>query len=261
MHLDEEILAQAALGDRALDDAERAHVQQCQHCANELDVIRHLVTTVRTAADVELVAPAAGVWQAIHSELALTDAVAEDPLTRARDAENSAVHTVGSADRGAPAAEAQSASVTSIRRGRRGSGFGRWWPMAAAALFVGVVLGIVGTQLWTSTGAQVVAEATLEPFPSWEAAGSAQLAEANGVRELRVELDAPAGGLREVWLIDPETSGLLSLGLLDGASGQFTIPADVDLSAYSLVDISAEPGDGNPGHSGDSIVRGELRLS
>ena len=63
-----------------------------------------------------------------------------------------------------------------------------------------------------------------------------------------------------MWLIDPETSGLVSLGLLSGASGTFTIPTDVDLSQYSVVDVSQEPNDGNPTHSGDSIVRGQLSV-
>lgn len=261
MHLDEDILAMIALGDRDLDDTENAHLEQCEYCARELDAIRHLVTTGRSTAGVVLEDPVADVWKAIHSELALTDAVAPDPLAQSRPA---------APDEAAPSSvtaplgegtEEKSAPVTALRRARGGSGFTRWWPLAAAALFVGVVLGIVGTQLWTQAGPQVVATATLEPFPNWQATGSAQLADVNGTRELRVELDAPAGGLREVWLIDPSTSGLLSLGFLDGDSGRFSIPADVDLNAYSLVDISAEPGDGNPGHSGDSIVRGELRIS
>lgn len=47
--------------------------------------------------------------------------------------------------------------------------------------------------------------------------------------------------------------------MLDGTDGRFTVPADIDLAEYSLVDISEEPDDGDPQHSGDSIVRGPLR--
>jgi hypothetical protein len=39
------------------------------------------------------------------------------------------------------------------------------------------------------------------------------------------------------------------------------VPADVDLRDYVLVDVSQEPLDGNPAHSGDSIVRGQLDFS
>ena len=51
---------------------------------------------------------------------------------------------------------------------------------------------------------------------------------------------------------------LISLGVLDDSSGTFRVPDSVDLDEYRLVDISFEPVDGDPAHSGDSIVRGEL---
>ena len=48
-----------------------------------------------------------------------------------------------------------------------------------------------------------------------------------------------------------------SLGLLDDA-GEYAIPADIDLSEFSVVDVSIEPDDGDPTHSGRSILRGTL---
>jgi hypothetical protein len=107
----------------------------------------------------------------------------------------------------------------------------------------------------------VVAEATLAPLPDWDASGTAKLEQGSSEdsRALVVSLDAAtASDLREVWLIAPETNGLISLGQLVGGSGRYTVPPDVDLRLYSLVDISDEPTDGNPAHSGNSIVRGEL---
>jgi len=68
----------------------------------------------------------------------------------------------------------------------------------------------------------------------------------------------PDGELREVWLLNPDATGLVSLGLLDGSSGRFVVPAGIDLGEYPLVDVSVESADGNPGHSGISVVRGEL---
>ena len=71
---------------------------------------------------------------------------------------------------------------------------------------------------------------------------------------------APTGeGFREVWLLKPDVSGLVSLGTLDGTSGRFDLPDGLDLSQYSVVDVSEEQFDGNPSHSGDSIVRGPLQ--
>jgi len=77
---------------------------------------------------------------------------------------------------------------------------------------------------------------------------------------VRVELSADAAPdtFREVWLITADASALVSLGVLDGRQQTFAIPADVDLKDYVLVDVSQEPVDGDPNHSGDSIVRGEL---
>ena len=67
-----------------------------------------------------------------------------------------------------------------------------------------------------------------------------------------------AGGFREVWLLTPDVSGLISVGTLEGTSGRFDLPDGLDLDEFSVVDVSEEQFDGNPAHSGDSIVRGPL---
>ncbi|WP_203230682.1 anti-sigma factor, partial [Agromyces humi] len=144
----------------------------------------------------------------------------------------------------------------------------RWWPVAAAAAAVGIVAGIaIGVGASGGFGSRpasqtIVATASLDAFPGWSATGSAQLEEGDdGVRSIVVDLDAevPATDVREVWLIRSDASGLVSLGLLEGASGRFVVPDGIDLDEFTLVDVSAEPVDGDPAHSGDSIVRGELR--
>ena len=71
----------------------------------------------------------------------------------------------------------------------------------------------------------------------------------------------PADSYVEVWLIDPD-SGLekmVSLGSIDG-DGSFDLPASIDIRRYRVVDISIEPADGVPTHSGRSILRAELPL-
>jgi hypothetical protein len=65
--------------------------------------------------------------------------------------------------------------------------------------------------------------------------------------------------VREVWLISSDLTKLVSVGLLATDEGTFALPKDIDLSEYTVVDVSSEPLDGNPGHSSDSIVRGALR--
>jgi anti-sigma-K factor RskA len=71
---------------------------------------------------------------------------------------------------------------------------------------------------------------------------------------------APGGGFYEVWLLDRSAKRLVALGLLGPSeSGSFRLPPDLDLGRYPLVDVSVEPDDGNPAHSGVSAVRGDLR--
>ena len=59
----------------------------------------------------------------------------------------------------------------------------------------------------------------------------------------------------EVWLIDRQVKGMISLGPFHG-DGDYTIPSGVDPAKYPIVDVSIEPADGVPTHSGVSIVRG-----
>jgi hypothetical protein len=68
---------------------------------------------------------------------------------------------------------------------------------------------------------------------------------------------APAGGYLEVWLIDRQVKGMVSLGPYRGP-GAYALPANVDPSTFPVVDVSDEPLDGDPLHSGVSLVRGVL---
>ena len=58
---------------------------------------------------------------------------------------------------------------------------------------------------------------------------------------------------------DPDVTQLVSLGVLEGDSGTFAIPAGLELDELPVVDVSLEPFDGDPAHSGDSVVRGTLQ--
>jgi hypothetical protein len=142
--------------------------------------------------------------------------------------------------------------------------------VAASALLFGLVAG-TGIGIWVQSSRQadagvVLAGADLSPFPDWpDARGSAVVEEnPDGTRQLVVEVDAATSAgragddLREVWLIRGDGTALVSVGYLDGSEGRFDVPEGIDLTQYSLVDVSAETDDGNPGHSGDSIIRGEL---
>jgi len=98
------------------------------------------------------------------------------------------------------------------------------------------------------------------------AEGVASRAEATLVRlsdgEYALDVDTSglpeaADGFLELWIIDTNVEGMYSLGPLHG-SGRYPLPDHVDPAAFPVVDISIEPTDGVPAHSGKSILRGQL---
>ncbi|TFD65614.1 anti-sigma factor [Cryobacterium ruanii] len=242
-----------ALAELDVSDRERTHLAACAACAGEYLALRQVVQLGRAAGPDRLLTPPGGVWVGIHAELALSEAVRTPLLPpKLRYPTDAATRPDASA-----ADHAEPAAFAPVRRLPRR----RWVPVAAAVGLIGLVGGIAIGVATTAGGAErVVAEAALDALPGWSASGSARVEEAaDGRRSVVVDLDAPAGAsLREVWLLKADASGLVSLGFLDGSIGRFTVPAGVDLTQYPLVDVSAEPADGDPAHSGDSIVRGEL---
>jgi hypothetical protein len=250
-HVDPEALALAALGE-PLTDADRAHVATCETCRQEISSLARAVATARTVTPADaLVAPPAEVWAAIRSELDLTPALEPDGRDTGRDP----VAPVASSSGGAAASD-----VSEIRAPRR-----RRAPWIAAAAAVGVVIGAAGGAWWversTNPPQTVVAETALDPLPGWTATGQAVVEKTpDGRRVLVLSLsgDTDGDGFREVWLIDRDVTRLVSLGVLDGSEGRFTVPDGLDLSDFAVVDVSEEGFDGDPAHSGDSIVRGVL---
>jgi anti-sigma-K factor RskA len=141
----------------------------------------------------------------------------------------------------------------------------RAWGLAAAAAAVVIVLVVGGVALLRNDddSLPVVASARLEPLPD-EPTGSAapvtaDLVEVDGTLQLDLstaDLPEPAG-FYEVWLIDTDVEGMVSLGPAR-ADGVYAVPADVDPGEFPIVDVSVEPPDGDPTHSGVSVIRGVL---
>jgi len=271
-HVDDDVLALIALGEDVGTADERAHAVRCVRCADEVAALRGVVGLARDARDDgPLVAPPPQVWDRVAAELGLgaeagvaaagtgtagaarAQAVTRDRAARIGEARDD---TATAGDRGAGG---EVVSLSSRRRAR-----GPWtWVAAAAA--VGLVVGGAGTW-WVSTRddrtADVVASATLDALPGWDASGTATVeVDRDGARVLVVDVEGAVdgdAGFREVWLLTPDVSGLVSLGTLAGTSGRFDLPPGLDLDEFSVVDVSEEPFDGDPAHSGDSIVRGPL---
>ncbi|MGD9955077.1 MAG: anti-sigma factor [Candidatus Nanopelagicales bacterium] len=234
LHLDPELLALLALGERAGTPEEVAateqHLQACAICSSELDELSAVVRTARTVTpDDALVEPPDSVWAAVAAEVA---------------------HDAAPAD-----------EVAAVRRRRRPG-----WVLVAAAACVGLVVGAGAVYGVVSDGdgggsPTVLASAPLEPLTSQGARGVAQVVQTPSGPRVDVDVSglAKADGFYEVWLLDKDASKLISLGVLDSSDhGEFAMPPGISMSDYPVVDVSLEPDDGDPAHSKNSLVRGVL---
>jgi len=140
---------------------------------------------------------------------------------------------------------------------------------AALALLAGVGLGRLGTGTDETPEADsppaetgtVVAATPLTALDSDAERGEASAVKTDDTFTIRVSAselgDEP--GVHEVWLINVDGKRMISIGLLaSGDEGEFAVPVDLIDEGYRIVDISVEPDDGDPTHSGVSLARGEL---
>jgi anti-sigma-K factor RskA len=68
----------------------------------------------------------------------------------------------------------------------------------------------------------------------------------------------PDGQFYELWLLgaDQQLVGLGSFRVGEDGTATLRLPLPVDPGRFRYFDISLEPGDGDPGHSGKSVLRG-----
>ena len=138
----------------------------------------------------------------------------------------------------------------------------RWLvPVAAVAAAALIVVGIITVNA-TRPGdePELIASVTLDVLGD-AGSGRAELVNADGVKQIRLETaDLDAGdGFLEVWVIDPSVTKLVSLGPLR-PDGIYDLPEGLDPAQFPIVDISVEPVDGDPTHSGNSVLRGQLTV-
>jgi hypothetical protein len=227
-----ETLALIALGEPVATAEDTAHLLACPECRAELDALARAADAGRASFTTEpLESPSPEVWNRISA------AVGTAPDRRPRPRR---------AARRAPRRRMLVAAV------------------AALALVAG------GTVVWRTlaptggTPDDVLANADLLALPAWPSAGGEAVVASlpDGGRVLRLTLDVPDDGAdsdyHEAWLLTSDAASLLSLGIITGDQATFAIPAGLDLALYDVVDVSAEAYDGDPLHSGDSIVRGTL---
>ncbi|QNE48112.1 anti-sigma factor [Glaciihabitans sp. INWT7] len=272
-HSDPDILAMMAMGEPDIPLADELHVQECPECLDELNSLVRVANLARSGSPLEhpLDAPGPAVWGSISRTLGLATEVMPAPFASAAafgSAEESEAESSETPVSFEPQPVLPIASRSSGRARRSHRGRNRLVvPVLAGALAVVVSAGailVATTVLAPKSEAPqptVLAEARLEALPDWTgASGEAVVEQTGSGRQVVVTLSEPrtAPGYREVWLISSDLSKLISVGVLAGTEGRFTIPADVKLADYPIVDVSSEKPDGNPAHSGDSIVRGTL---
>jgi hypothetical protein len=259
-HSDPDVLALVALGERP-PAADAEHLLECERCRADVDELRQVVSAVRV--DVRPgppVAPPARVWQ----DIAAATGVRATPRLELPGVPSAA------SSPGSPVPRPRSDELALRRRRRAGTGVRALVSVAAAALVVGAVGGVVGSRLLDRepvvaqpSGRQVVAQVVLSNLQpaATHASGSASVVNTGSGRRLVLDvsqLSPVPGRFYEVWLIDKNVKKMVSLGILDGSTGQFVIPDGVDVSAYPIVDVSVQqPGD--PKHSGDSVLRGVIK--
>jgi len=220
----------------------------------DLDTVEDLLRELPTES-VPLEEPPPALWDRIVDEL---DGAAP-------------AHALSTADEPIEAAAGSTAPVVDLDSRRR-----RLGPMllAAAAALALVVAGAVIISNRSGDDTTVVATAELSYDETFDELGVSAVAGAelvendDGTAEIRIvgaslpsPTDEPAD--LELWLIEPDADGsvadLVSLGLVDPARpGVYEVPAGYDPGTFFVVDISVEPRDGEPTHSGRSILRGAL---
>ncbi|WP_433556344.1 anti-sigma factor [Pseudonocardia xinjiangensis] len=237
-HPDPDALTLAALPAEPPDPQVDAHLTTCALCREEVAALRDTVAMAQ-AGDAAM-PPPARVWQAVLDELG--DTAAPSP---------------SGPDRGIG--------------GRSGAARPRWrrWALPVATAAAGLVAGVVlGVGFAGAPRPAMLAQVPLAPLAAADpaASGSADVLESGGMRQVEVTVDDP-GGIRpgaylEAWLMDAAGTRLYSLGALapevDGSRfrGTFALPADLTLDQFGVVDVSAESLDGDPSHSGTSLLRG-----
>ncbi|MFP7761522.1 anti-sigma factor [Marisediminicola sp. LYQ134] len=264
MHSDPDIIAMIAMGetDGLRDDVE--HIRDCPECAHELESLTRVADLARSGRPGDALAtPDPEVWNRISQSLQLSPDV--------RPA------TVSEADAAAAPRAPETSVDVPLRERRRTKHASRrgvnsrtrtqrvLLGVSATLLAVGALAAVTAVVVGRLADPTPLASASLDPLDAHpDASGDATVEVASsGVRDVVVSVaggPAPAGDYREVWLLNSDLDELISLGVLEGDVGRFTIPDGVDLADFPIVDVSVEPLDGDPAHSGDSIVRGTLDL-
>ncbi|MGW2233382.1 anti-sigma factor domain-containing protein [Streptomyces sp. NPDC001759] len=260
-HTDEETLALMALGELS-SDSDDLHLQSCQACRGELEALRRVVTTARASEpeEVELLQPPAELWTDIATELDLAHVSADAVAAVAAVDEGPHAVAADNDERLEPPAE-HSVPTPRATRGQLISRRARFSvALAACAALLGATAGSAITW-WVTRGGSTASAGQARALDSLRPAskGYASLRGTKAHRSLTIQVKGlpSTSGYFEVWLMDRSHTKLVSMGVLDpDGKATLPVPKNIDLREYSVVDVSVQPYNGKPDHSGKSIVRG-----
>lgn len=241
-HVDLDRLAELVLTPDDSSSDVRRHVESCSECSVTLAALSDVR---RLVGEEPLVPPASRVRDLVLAEVGALAPVAADDVVR-------------------PMSRRPTAAPTPRRAAI---------PVWAAGLAAGLAL-VAGLGLGrlTSAGPEtpealpqdpvaVVAATDLTALDSDADRGVASAVSTDDALTLRVSARAlgDEAGFHEVWLLNVDGTRMVALGFLaDWDMGEFQIPRGLLDDGYRIVDISVEPEDGDPTHSGVSLARGEL---
>ncbi len=254
-HCTPETLALAALRE-PLPGPDAAHLDGCEACRAEVTSLQRSVDALAVpafAASTAPVAPPPALWGAIAAATGVT--AVPRPERVAASAEPARTPLAAAP---APAATPEPAQPGVVRelRPRRS----RVLLAVAASLAAGIAVGAGAVALVNRDDADAVVAADLAPLDDSQASGNAEVQATPDGRRLRVDLDAPDTdeGYYEVWLLEPAVERMVQVGVVRSGTTTLALPEGIDLAEFPIVDVSLEPLDGDPTHSGVSVARGIL---
>jgi anti-sigma-K factor RskA len=133
-------------------------------------------------------------------------------------------------------------------------------PLVAAACAVVLLAAGAGLGFLLDRGPSPSAQLALRPVGDLDPAASGKVSLVNDGVDVRVSGLKPTGDgeFYELWLLgaDKRLVGLGSFRVNADGSATLKLPLPVDPKTFTYFDLSLEPTDGNPGHSGVSVLRG-----
>lgn len=131
----------------------------------------------------------------------------------------------------------------------------------AAALIAFVVVGSVAIAGLGGDPAPVyAAEISNADLPEAFDGTASVTVEVDDDPQIEISFDAPVPTNEpvELWLLSADGTDIVSVGLVEAGDTTWDWPEGLTPEDYPIVDLSIEPADGDPTHSGRSILRGEL---